>query len=160
LFEGLVVDETERPVAVKLVGDQAFYVVDDDGFLRHIESEDIDRQVVEHLVEMIRGNEDVIARGTMEMIGQDDIFTKAAIESSLHQAPEHTDLLLQQGLPEEARLWLGMLGFRVVIDLHGTVVRIDQPQAAGPTDSPEKRNSSDESPTRSLYNAVIAPPEC
>jgi hypothetical protein len=137
LFEGLVVDETEQPVAVKLVGDQAFYVVDDDGFLRHIESEVIDRQVVEHLVGMIRGHEDLIARGTMDMIGQDDIFTKAAIESSLRQAPEQTDLLLQQGLPEEARLWLGMLGFRVVIDVRGTVIRIDQPQAPEPTDPPE-----------------------
>lgn len=137
LFEGLVVDESEQAVAVRMVGDQAFYVVDDDGFLRHIESELIDRQVVEHLVEMIRGHEDLIAQGTMQMIGQDDIFTKAAIESSLRQAPEHTDLLLQQGLPEEARLWLGMLGFRVVIDLHGTVLRIDQPQAPDPTDPPE-----------------------
>lgn len=137
LFEGLVVDESEQAVAVLMVGDQAFYVVDDDGFLRHIESELIDRQVVEHLVEMIRGHEDLIAQGTMQMIGQDDIFTKAAIESSLRQAPEHTDLLLQQGLPEEARLWLGMLGFRVVIDLHGTVLRIDQPQAPDPTDPPE-----------------------
>jgi len=137
LFEGLVVDETEQPVAVKMVGDQAFYVVDDDGFLRHIEGEGIDRQVVEQLVGMIQGNEELIARGTMQMIGQEDIFTKAAIESSLRQAPDQTDLLLQQGLPEEARLWLGMLGFRVVVDLHGTVLRIDQPQAPEPLDPPE-----------------------
>jgi len=137
LFEGLVVDEQEQPVPVRLVGDEAFYVVDDDGFLRHIESDVIDRQVVEFLVDMIRGNEDVIARGTMEMLGQDDIFTKAAIESSLRQAPQQTDLLLEQGLPEEARMWLGMLGFRVVTDLHGSVIRIDQPQAPEAADPPE-----------------------
>ena len=137
LFEGLVVDETEQPVAVRLVGGDAFYVVDDDGFLRHIDSDVVDRQVVEQLVAMIRGNEDMIARGTMEMLGQDDIFTKAAIEASLRQAPQHTDLLLQQGLPEEARLWLGMLGFRVVVDLHGNVLRIDQPQAPEAPDSPD-----------------------
>lgn len=137
LFEGLVVDESERAVAVKSVGDQAFYVVDDAGFLRHIESEVIDRQVIEHLVGMIRGNEDLIARGTMEMIGQEDIFTKAAIESSLRQAPAQSDLLLQQGLPEDARMWLGMVGFRVVVDLHGTVVRVDQPQAPEPPETPE-----------------------
>jgi hypothetical protein len=137
LFEGLVVDEQEQPVPVRMVGDEAFYVVDDDGFLRHIESDVIDRQVVEYLVDMIRGNEDVIARGTMSMLGQDDIFTKAAIESSLRQAPRQTDLLLQQGLPDEARLWLGMLGFRVVTDLHGSVVRIDQPQAPEGPEPPE-----------------------
>ena len=137
LFEGLVVDEAEQPVAVKLVGGDAFYVVDDDGFLRHIDSDVVDRQVVEQLVAMIRGNEDMIARGTMEMLGQDDIFTKAAIEASLRQAPQQTDLLLQQGLPEEARLWLGMLGFRVVVDVHGNVLRIDQPQAPEAPDSPD-----------------------
>lgn len=137
LFEGLVVDEQEQPVPVKIVGDEAFYVVDDDGFLRHIESDVIDRQVVEFLVDRIRGNEDVIARGTMEMLGQDDIFTKAAIESSLRQAPRQTDLLLEQGLPEEARMWLGMLGFRVVTDLHGSVIRIEQPQAPEDPDPPE-----------------------
>jgi hypothetical protein len=137
LFEGLVVDEAEQPVAVKIVGGDAFYVVDDDGFLRHIDSDVVDRQVVEQLVAMIRGNEDMIARGTMEMLGQDDIFTKAAIEASLRQAPQQTDLLLQQGLPEEARLWLGMLGFRVVVDVHGNVLRIDQPQAPEAPDSPD-----------------------
>ena len=137
LFEGLVVDETEQPVGVRLVGGDAFYVVDDDGFLRHIDSDVVDRQVVEQLVAMVRGNEDMIARGTMEMLGQDDIFTKAAIEASLRQAPQQTDLLLQQGLPEEARLWLGMLGFRVVVDLHGNVLRIDQPQAPEAPDSPD-----------------------
>jgi hypothetical protein len=43
--------------------------------------------------------------------------------------------LLAQGLPEEARAWLGMLGFRVIIDVHGNVLRVEQPSA--PEEPPE-----------------------
>jgi len=45
LFEGLVVDENDRPVSIKYVGDEPCYVVDDAGFLRHIPSVQVDRQV-------------------------------------------------------------------------------------------------------------------
>jgi hypothetical protein len=38
--------------------------------------------------------------------------------------------MLDQTLPAEARQWLGMLGFRVVINLHGELVRVDMPAAA------------------------------
>ena len=135
LFEGLVFDETETPAQVRMVGGEAFYVVDDQGFQRHVESESVDRQVIENLMSMIEGNESLIAEGTMKMLGQEDIFTKAAIELSLRRAPEQTEQLLAQGLPSETRVWLGMIGFRVVIDLHGEVVRVDQPQS---TESPEE----------------------
>jgi hypothetical protein len=129
LFEGLVIDEYDRPVDVAIVGGEAFYVVDDDGFQRHIESEHVDRQVLEHFQEMIEGHEDLVTEGTMEMIGQDDIFTKAMIENQLKNMASQFDAILDQGLPEEARAYLGMLGFRVVIDMRGEVVRVDQPQA-------------------------------
>ena len=130
LFGGLVVDETDSPVPVVTVGDEAFYVVDDQGFRRHIESERVDRQVLATLKERIEGHEDFISRGTMELIGQEDIFTKAAIEASLHNLEAQFDQLLTQGLPEDARAWLGMMGFRVVIDLHGDVVRVEEPPGA------------------------------
>ncbi len=80
LFAGLVSDTLERPVPVSYVGDDAVYVVDDDGFLRHIDSELVDRQVLNQMRELIQGHEDLIAEGTMKMLGQDDIFTKAMIE--------------------------------------------------------------------------------
>jgi hypothetical protein len=135
LFSGLVVDELDRPVDVAMVGDEPFYVVDDDGFRRHIESRFVDRQVLEQMRAMIQGNEDLISEGTMKMLGQEDIFTKAMIERSLRNVDEQFDQLLGQGLPEEARAWLGMLGFRVVIDVHGNVVRVEQPSA--PEEPPE-----------------------
>lgn len=129
LFAGLVSDTLERPVPVSYVGDDAVYVVDDDGFLRHIDSELVDRQVLNQMRELIQGHEDLIAEGTMKMLGQDDIFTKAMIESSLEKIDEQFDALMATGLPDEARAWLGMSGFRVVIDMHGEVVSVEQPGA-------------------------------
>jgi hypothetical protein len=135
MFQGLVIDEYEQPVEVSVVGGEAFYVVDDDGFRRHISSEYVDCQVLEHIGEMIEGNEDLIAEGTMKMLGQEDIFTKAMIETSLKNVDEQFNEMIKQGLPEEARAWLGMIGFSVVIDIHGDVIEVVQPsQAEDPPD--------------------------
>ena len=129
LFEGLVIDEYEQPVSVKLVGGETFYVVDDDGFLRHIESEKVDLQVLGQLAQMIEGHEELISESTMKMIGQEDIFTKASIEASLKNIDQQFESLLQTGLPEEARAWMGMTGFQVVIDIHGELIRLEQPSS-------------------------------
>lgn len=135
LFSGLVVDEQDRPVEEAMVGAEPFYVVDDAGFRRHIESAFVDRQVLEQMRSMIQGNEALISEGTMKMLGQEDIFTKAMIERSLRNVDAQFDQLLEKGLPEEARAWMGMLGFRVVIDVHGNVLRVEQPSA--PEEPPE-----------------------
>lgn len=130
LFSGLVSDEEDQPVEVVVVGGEAFYVVDDDGFMRHVECEHVDRQVLTHFFELIQGHESLISEQTMKMIGQEDIFTKAAIESSLQNLDDQIDTILEQGLPEEVRAYLGMLGFRIIVDVHGDVVRIDEPAAS------------------------------
>jgi hypothetical protein len=127
LFEGLVVDERANPVGVAHVGGEAFYVVDDDGFERHIESEHVDRQVLLEMTRFIEGHEEFISQETMKMLGQDDIFTKAMIEQSLSQVDENIEKILQAGLPEAARMNMGMMGFRVVIDVHGDLIRLEQP---------------------------------
>jgi hypothetical protein len=134
LFEGLVIDEYDRPVSVSIVGEETFYVVDDDGFMRHIESEYVDRQVLEQMANMIEGHEELISESTMKMIGQEDIFTKASIEASLKNIDQQFESLLQTGLPEEARAWMGMSGFQVVIDIHGELIRLEQPGAVAPDD--------------------------
>lgn len=134
LFEGLVVDGYGRPVEVAHIAGEAYYVVDDDGFLRHVESEYVDRQVLREMKRMVEGHEEIISQGAMKMLGQEDIFTKAAIEASLEKMDEHFDLVIQQGMPEDARLALGMMGFRVVIDLHGEVQQVVQPGMDGPTE--------------------------
>ncbi len=125
VFEGLVFDEAGRPLGVTTVGDQAQYVIDDDGFLRHIDAEFIDRQIVDVIREQINANKQMVEEGLMQMIGSDDLFTKAAIDVSI----KNMDEVLQRGIPEDARMWLGMMGFRVIVNLHGEIVRIDSPQA-------------------------------
>jgi hypothetical protein len=135
LFAGLVVDEFENPVDSTIVGEETFYVVDDDGFLRHIESEIVDRQVLQQIQELIEQNEDLISEDTMRMIGQEDIFTKAAIDASLKNIGEQFEALIRQGMPEEVRAWMGLSGFRVVINLHGEVLRVDQPTGMEDPDS-------------------------
>ena len=129
LFEGLIVDEYDQPVGVTQVGDDSFYIIDDEGFMRHVESESVDRQVLNELFAMIAGQEELISQGAMKMLGQEDIFTKAAIEASLKDVDSQIENILQTGLPEDMRAWMGMMGFRVVLDIHGDVVEIAQPTA-------------------------------
>jgi hypothetical protein len=129
LFAGLVVDENDRAVEATTVGEEPFYVIDDAGFRRHIPAEQVDRQVLTHMQEMMKGSEDYISEQTAKMLGQEDIFTKAAIEQQLKNMDQQFDALMRQGIPEEGRAYLGMLGFKVVINYHGEVLRIEQPGA-------------------------------
>jgi hypothetical protein len=125
LFAGLVIDENDRPLDVARVGSEAAYVIDDDGFRRHIDAAQIDRQVLTILQEQINANKDVVEQGIMKVVGSDDLFTKAAIDKSI----ENFDQVLERGLPPNALQWLGMMGFRIVVNLHGEVIKLDQPGA-------------------------------
>ncbi|HKZ69628.1 MAG TPA: hypothetical protein VJ020_06095, partial [Anaerolineales bacterium] len=79
LFAGLVFDENERPVESTVVGGEAFYVVDDEGFKRHVPAEDIDKTVLKDLRDQTLANRDAVTQGAMQMMGHDDLFTKAMI---------------------------------------------------------------------------------
>ena len=129
LFAGLVVDDRDRVAETALVGEEPFYVVDDAGFRRHIPSAQVDRQVLVQMQAMMKGSEGMISEQTAKMLGQEDIFSKALIEQQLKNMDQQFDALMQQGLPEEGRAYLGMLGFKIVINLHGEVLRIEQPSA-------------------------------
>lgn len=125
LFAGLVYDEYDNLLTVTTVGDDAFYVVDDDGFLRHIESEQVDRQVLEFFLQQLEENKDLAIGQAMNMMGKDDIFTKAALDAQMRDID--ADQIIEQGIPEQARNAMGMVGFRIIVDVHGDVIRIDQP---------------------------------
>lgn len=129
LFSGLVVDENGKPTDTALVGGEPCYVVDDAGFLRHIPSEQVDRVVLTQIAEMMKGSEDFLSEQAAKMIGQEDIFTKAMLETQLKNIDQQFDQLMQIGLPEDTRFYLGMVGFKVVINVHGEVVRVEQPNA-------------------------------
>ncbi len=123
MFEGLVFDERRKAAQVSHVGERACYVVDEDGFLRHIDAAQVDQQVLEFLKGQVDEHRDLAVSGMLDLMGKDDIFTKAAVESSI----DNIDQAVGQAIPEQSRQWLGMMGFRVIIDDQGEVVDIEMP---------------------------------
>jgi hypothetical protein len=134
IFEGLVYDEYDNPVQSGWIGSEPCYIVDDAGFLRHIPAEDVDRQVWEYLQSQIEGKEDLLSEQAAEMLGQDDIFTMAAIQHQLKNMDAQFEQMKEIGIPEETRLYMGMIGFRIIISIHGEVLEIIQPGMIDPSD--------------------------
>ncbi len=132
LFQGLIFDETDQPVSSTVIGEQAFYVVDDAGFLRHIEAEKVDRQIMEHMTGQMEGMESSISEQAAKMMGQEDIFTKAMIENQLKNMDEQIERVFEVGIPEGTREFLGMTGLKIRIDLRGELLDIEQPGAIDP----------------------------
>ncbi len=82
--------------------------------------------------DMIEGHEESLGEQAAKILGQDDIFTRAMIERQLENMDEQLEKVLESGLPESSRAFLGMSGFRIQINLHGEVLNIDQPGAIDP----------------------------
>jgi len=128
LFAGLVFNEEDKLAEVVYVSDEPHYVILDADFRRHVESEHVDRQVLQWLQEQFFANQELITEGIMEMMGKDDLFTKAMIDASI----QNMDQVIEHGLPEDACTWLGMFGFRIIVDIHGDVVRTKLPTQEAP----------------------------
>jgi hypothetical protein len=128
LFAELVYDEQGHLVETVVIGDEAQYVVDDAGFRRHIDAQVVDRQVLSFFLQQLEANKEMAVEQMLQMIGKDDLFTKAAIDAQLRNID--MDQIIAQGIPLQARNMLGMFGLRIIINVHGDVVTIDQP--AGP----------------------------
>jgi hypothetical protein len=131
VFAGLVVDENGQSVEVTYVGGEAMYVVNDMGFRRHISAEQVDREVLALMAGQIKGNEDLLSEQTAKMLGQDDIFSRAMIENQLKNIDKQLDQVLNTGIPEEGRAYMGMMGFKIVINVHGEVISVEQPGTMG-----------------------------
>lgn len=129
VFAGLVFDDSDRLLETTYIGQEACYVIDDDGFMRHISAEIIDHQVIDVMREQVEDNKEVIAEQTINMIGNVDLFTHAIIQNQLENLDDQFDHLMQHGIPEDGRVYLGMLGLKIVVNYHGDVVRIEQPTA-------------------------------
>lgn len=125
MFSGLVVDENDEVAEVTYVGTNACYVVYDDDFKRHIDAENVDRQVLRFFREQVEQHRDIAVDSMMEFMGKDDLFTKAALETSINNMEQN----IGQQIPEQQRQMLGMLGFKIVIDFQGNVVDINMPAA-------------------------------
>jgi hypothetical protein len=127
VFAGLVFDEFDQPAEVAYIGQEPCYVVDDAGFRRHIPAEQVDRQVLKSMMDMVAGHEDMVSEQTAKMLGQEDPFSIAMIQAQLKNIDQQFDNLMQTGLPEELRAYLGMMGFRIRINIHGEVLDVAQP---------------------------------
>ncbi len=123
MFAGLVFDQAGNALDVTWVGESACYVVYEDDFKRHVDAAAVDRQVLRFMREQVEGNRDMAVSAMLEMMGRDDLFTKVAVESTI----DNMEQAVGQPIPEDARQWLGMLGFKIVIDEQGTVLDIQMP---------------------------------
>jgi len=127
LFAGLIYNEDGEPVQTAEVGGEPFYAIPDGDFLRHIEAVEVDRQVVAHIKERLLAMKDVVVEGILQMIGADDPFTRAAVEKNLEEFDRIFEATAEVADLENLRLWLWMTGFRVVVNVHGEVVRVEMP---------------------------------
>lgn len=134
VFAGLVVDENDQLVEAVYIGDDPCYVVNDAGFRRHIPAEYVDHQVFQAMQDLIEGHESMISEQTAKMLGQDDIFSRAMIETQLKNLDHQFKALQESGIPEEGRAYMGMMGFRIKINVHGDVIDIEQPGVEDPGD--------------------------
>ena len=125
LFAGLVYNEAGEPAIATWVGDEPFYAVPDGDFMRHVEAVHVDRQALVMLKEYLLGMKDLVIDGAMEIMGHDDPFTRAAIEMSLQNIDQVLNLPLDVANIEDMRLGFWMSGLRVVVDVHGDVVRVE-----------------------------------
>jgi hypothetical protein len=125
LFADLVFNAEGESAQVVYIGGQPFYAVPEDDFLRHVEASYIDRQIVERLQERIRGMSDIVTEGVIQMLGQEDLFTRASIEHAI----ENMDRILEPGAVDvdQLRTALWMAGFRAVVDVHGDLLRLEVP---------------------------------
>lgn len=127
IFEGLVYDMDDSLLPVVYVGKEPTYVIDDYGFDRHVPAEDVDRQVWELMSAGIEGKEDMLSEQTAKMLGQEDIFSIAVIRNQLKNRDKQFADLQENGFPHDARMYMSMVGFKVIVNHRGEVQEIKQP---------------------------------
>jgi hypothetical protein len=132
LFKGLIANENGEAVAVSMIGNESFYVVNDAGFLRHIPAEQVDRQVMKIMLDQIKGNEDLLAEQAAKALGQEDIFSRALLNNQIKNMDQQFEQIFQNGIPEEGLAYMGLMGFKVIINYHGEVLDVIQPSKADP----------------------------
>jgi len=123
LFAGLVYNEAGQPAEVAYIGGVAHYAIPDDGFRRHVEASRIDDAVIAQIKAQIVSNQEDVVRGMMQMMGKDDLFTKAAIDASIRNMEEN----IRQSDASQWLPWLRLMGFRVVVNVHGDLVEVIYP---------------------------------
>mgnify|MGYP000938879466 CR=1 FL=1 len=126
LFDGLVFNEAGEPAQVAYIGGVAHYAVPDDGFLRHVAARSVDDAVLDRLQEQVSSVQDELVAAVLKMLGKEDIFTKAALEASVRNLKDN----VRQSEPQQWAPMLRLMGFRIVVNVHGEVVEIIYPEQA------------------------------
>lgn len=124
LFPGLVYNEQGEPAEVAFIGGVAHYAIPDAGFMRHVEAQRVDDAVLAHFQEQIAPQREMLVDTMLKMMGKEDIFTRAAVDAQLRNFAQS----VRQTQPEQWVPWLRLLGFRIVVDVHGNVVEIIYPE--------------------------------
>ena len=124
IFAGLISTEDGEHVDLAYLGGEPFYVIPDGDFRRHVEAAAVDDVVIKMLQERITGMQDLIVDGVLKFLGQEDLFTKASIDMALKNFEQG----FRQADPDQWKPWLGMMGFKVIVNVHGQVVELQFPE--------------------------------
>ncbi len=128
-FKGLVFDENNEMLETVQIGNEAFYIFDDAGFKRHIDSQEVDEKIVRLFTDQISGKEDFLANEAANMLGKTDLFSMAMLKNQLKNIDREIDAMFRQGPPPGLAEYMGMNGFKVNIDMHGNIVNVNMPTA-------------------------------
>ena len=132
-FSGIIFDENDNLIETVTVGNETFYVVDDDGFKRHIDSREVDEKIFRYFTDQISGNEEYLANAAATMTGKTDLFSMAMMKNQLKNIDKEIENIFNYAPPPGLTEYLGMSGFKVNIDFHGNIVNVNMPSA--PDDS-------------------------
>jgi hypothetical protein len=130
LFGGLVFNEAGESAGVASIGGIDHYAIPDQGFVWHVEAFRIDDVVLAELQRQLGDVRPQLVEMMLEMLGRRDIFTKAALDSSLENLAYH----VRRSDPTQWATMLGLAGFRVIVDYHGDVVEVVFPAATDEDD--------------------------
>ena len=125
LFADLVYNEEGERAEVTTIGDEPFYAIPEDDFLRHVEATQLDRQIVHRLQERIQAMGDLVTDGVIRMLGDENLFTRASVTHAI----DHMDQILEPGAvdADQLRTAFWMTGFQAIVDHHGDLVRLHVP---------------------------------
>lgn len=127
LFDGLVFNEEGEAVGIVYIGDDPCYAIPEYDFLCHISAREVDAQIVMQLRDQMLAHREIVTAQILQMLGKDDLFTKAAVDSTLQNLDKQIDLMMEHGMPEDVRMYLGMMGFRATVNIHGEIVDLNLP---------------------------------
>lgn len=123
LFADLVFNEEGRRTQVVTIGGDPYYAIPEDDFLRHVEARCVDRQILVRLQQRIMAMGDAVTEGVVELLGEEDLFTRASIELAIDRMDQLLDV---RGVDvDQFRTALWMAGFRAIVDVHGDLVRLE-----------------------------------